>query len=561
MAISFYNAGDNAIYDSGQHFVPQEKYRLGYTPKPLTNMPVNGGITNTKAFNNSGNDFSVYNPDPNSIVNREYRPNYDYRQFSEYGSDPSTADIKKMDMNQNYFNKPPPSKMEGLMSMIPGAGIAKFLANQIGPYMPTNRRAIMENELSGQGIMVNDIGQIVQGDGAYDTAGNVMAGYNANKLTAKSFDDRIAMAEKNMSAENKKARIEALKEAKAAWEKATGRSDTIYDFEEEEKKKNKKNTVINRFLTEKKETKTAADAQAAVANQNKVEAYTGQKMSDYRASRPRSEQNYTGGDTNSNPSTPGAQDSFSNKSGMGRTGYFFGGRVNYKAGGRTDAESQYGADSAGSYDSSQNKSGREQSYGGGNNTPVSNYDYSQLIDRYKEKPDYALKDIELNKNLTSNTKLNTILNLQKTVEDKELAGQLELDKRLGPVDTRLTYGTDQKPKLSASYMNYSPTFGGIYANADSSDGLGVNYAYNGIGANANFDNSGKFERAGITYDNNGVALGLDTQDGVTASYSKDIFDGTGQIKAGGRYDPITGEYNAEGKISFPFANGGLAGLL
>jgi hypothetical protein len=62
MAISFYNAGDNAIYDSGQHFVPQEKYRLGYTPpatpEPLTNMPVNGGITNTKAFNNSGNDFN-----------------------------------------------------------------------------------------------------------------------------------------------------------------------------------------------------------------------------------------------------------------------------------------------------------------------------------------------------------------------------------------------------------------------------------------------------------------------------------------------------------------------
>jgi hypothetical protein len=39
--------------------------------------------------------------------------------------------------------------------------------------------------------------------------------------------------------------------------------------------------------------------------------------------------NYTGGDTNSNPSTPGAQDRFSNKSG-GRAGYFFGGRVNYK---------------------------------------------------------------------------------------------------------------------------------------------------------------------------------------------------------------------------------------
>jgi hypothetical protein len=34
--------------------------------------------------------------------------------------------------------------------------------------------------------------------------------------------------------------------------------------------------------------------------------------------------------------------------------------------GRQDAESQYGADSVGSYDSSQNQSGREQSYGGGN---------------------------------------------------------------------------------------------------------------------------------------------------------------------------------------------------
>jgi len=70
-----------------------------------------------------------------------------------------------------------------------------------------------------------------------------------------------------------------------------------------------------------------AAAEEAAANKAKVEAYTGQPMSDYRQSRPRSEQNYTGGDTNSNPSTPGAQDSFSNKSGMGRTGYGTGGIV------------------------------------------------------------------------------------------------------------------------------------------------------------------------------------------------------------------------------------------
>jgi len=302
-------------------------------------------------------------------------------------------------------------------------------------------------------------------------------------------------------------------------------------------------------------------------NKNKVEKYTGQEMSNYRDDRPSSEKNYTGGDTNSNPSTPGAQDSFSNKSGMGRTGYFFGGRVNYKAGGRTGYF--LGGNIEGGYSESQKDSGGKQtttSYNGGNNDgasdnpPVSNYDYSKLVDQYKEEPDYTLGNIELNKNLTNNTRLNTILNLQKTVEDKELAGQLELDKRLGPVDTRLTYGTDKKPKLSASYMNYSPTLGGIYANADSSDGLGVNYAYNNIGANANFNNSGKFERAGITYDNNGVALGLDTEDGLNASYSRDILDGRGQIKAGGTYG-TDGIYNATGEISFPFKNGGLAGLL
>ena len=26
----FYNQGDQAIYDSGQYFIPQEKYRLNY---------------------------------------------------------------------------------------------------------------------------------------------------------------------------------------------------------------------------------------------------------------------------------------------------------------------------------------------------------------------------------------------------------------------------------------------------------------------------------------------------------------------------------------------------
>ena len=529
MAISFYNAGDNAIYDSGQHFVPQEKYRLGYTPpatpEPLTNMPVNGGITNTKAFNNSGNDFSVYNPDPNSIVNREYRPNYDYRQFSEYGSDPSTADIKKMDMNQNYFNKPPPSKMEGLMSMIPGAGIAKFLANQIGPYMPTNRRAIMENELSGQGIMVNDIGQIVQGDGAYDTAGNVMAGYNANKLTAESFDKRISMAEKNMSDKNKGARIEALKEAKAAWEKATGKSDRIYDFEEEEKKKNKKNTVINRFLTKKKETKTAADAKTAAEAQAAATAVGGTTTSSglsaqeqqtlnnaynaqSQASRNRQDQaGGSGGGQFDGASSKSSYDSDpTGYSGSfakgGRAGYFFGGRVNYKVGGRTDAESQYGADSAGSYDSSQNKSGRQQSYGGGNDTKqpallvkkVDTIDTSGLKSKnpkinidYTDPRNYAsLKGSIYNTNILDNDDINV---------DGTLSGEF------GPVSYNTNF-TDQG--ITGTNLRAGNFSADIDANKNYS--LGYENNYNGIDYGAKYDNNGNLMfSAGVNFKNGGLA--------------------------------------------------------
>jgi hypothetical protein len=52
--------------------------------------------------------------------------------------------------------------------------------------------------------------------------------------------------------------------------------------------------------------------------------------------------------------------------GTGIMGMANGGRIGFKGGGRQDAESQYGADSVGSYDSSQNVSNRDQVYGGNN---------------------------------------------------------------------------------------------------------------------------------------------------------------------------------------------------
>ena len=49
MAVPFYNVGDQDIWESGNKFIPQEQYRLGYTAPPsIANAPTTG-ITNTQA--------------------------------------------------------------------------------------------------------------------------------------------------------------------------------------------------------------------------------------------------------------------------------------------------------------------------------------------------------------------------------------------------------------------------------------------------------------------------------------------------------------------------------
>jgi len=51
MAVPFYNQGDQNIYAGGEHFIPQEKYRLNYTPSTALASTIGntGGVTNTSA--------------------------------------------------------------------------------------------------------------------------------------------------------------------------------------------------------------------------------------------------------------------------------------------------------------------------------------------------------------------------------------------------------------------------------------------------------------------------------------------------------------------------------
>jgi len=359
-------ATDQEIRDAGFKYVPQQKYLLNPFELPEDQEPVvNEGIVNTNAFTGGGGDnFSVYNPDPNSIVNRDYRPNYDYRQFVD-GYDPNlsaTMNMKMMEVDPNYkgadyYNKPP-SKMEGLMNLIPYAGSfvrgANFLGNQINPYLPVNRRAILENELGGQGVMVDNIGRIVQGQGDYDTAANVMAGYNANRMTAETFDKRLRSIDKTMQKDgyegNLQKRRDAIEEAKTNFLNAQSKTDKIYDFEEDEKEKKKKDTIVGRFLTKKKE-------KQQIELQKEIDAANLKAAQDAQAAGGPSYRNIASGDMGSDGQTPGGRGGNVTTTGGdtyggatrggyneaaekidyyargGRAGYFFGGRVNFKQGG------------------------------------------------------------------------------------------------------------------------------------------------------------------------------------------------------------------------------------
>jgi len=73
-------------------------------------------------------------------------------------------------------------------NFIPGIGGLKKGVEFLSGIMPVNRRGILENELLSGGIMLDDIGRIVTNN--YNTPEGIMAGYNAAKLTDKSFDKR-----------------------------------------------------------------------------------------------------------------------------------------------------------------------------------------------------------------------------------------------------------------------------------------------------------------------------------------------------------------------------------
>jgi len=213
-------------------------------PGPVAKiLPVQGG-------NEEG--FSVYNPDPNRTKTKDNYSPYAARQFGEtslIGSGDSQFDINKygtgfrtqteankfMDMYPDYYNVGPKTGIEKLAGMMPG----KKILEGIGSLLPTSDRGILENELTGQGFAIDDVGRFVAATpGTINTAENIMAGYSAYRTDADTFQKRRDLINAKMSDTNinpktgktyKEEKLAALDEAErrffAAKDLTTGISD------------------------------------------------------------------------------------------------------------------------------------------------------------------------------------------------------------------------------------------------------------------------------------------------------------------------------------------------
>jgi hypothetical protein len=212
------------------------------TPPPVTVPSVDPNASTARILpiqGGGGGGNSVYNPDPNSTRTQSNYNERPYKSASYKNSFPMMGDPMANQatgaLNANglmsYAGDKP---LEG----IPGA-IADFAKNSIlakglgylGSKLPVNRRAILENELLGSGMQLNDIGQFVSdGGNAYKEDGsNIMAGYNAAKVTQETFDKRRSKAKEKMSPEGFEEFNKALTAAEKSFFGAKTKSDFVYD--------------------------------------------------------------------------------------------------------------------------------------------------------------------------------------------------------------------------------------------------------------------------------------------------------------------------------------------
>ena len=504
--VAFYNAADQELYKKYK-FLPQEKYRLGLTlptdPEPVA--PVPGGITNTNAFNNSGNDFNPAgsNFQGNTNVLGLRTPGSDFASSGSYVTNRTNSGsmLPGAEEEDNFLQKILKAGGRGIASMVPGAGMFTSVADKFDRFDDLNPldQEFINSQMSGYEQNIHGTQNLPQQD---------RYGYNKRSALgnySELIDERVKIAEDFYADKGYYRPIDEY-----YMDKSKDKSTIQSQMDMNDK-------VRNHIINQK--------AQSGPAINNPFsEDYSGNTQSpNYTPTGPNQpdptpttnndngNQNQGGGGasdiSDSNRGGYATDDTASFFSKGGRAGYFFGGRVNYKAGGRTDAESQYGADSAGSYDSSQNKSGRQQSYGGDNNSGARDNppnffveDKTSIVDTsglkskspeinidYTDPRNYAsLKGSIYNTNILDNDDINV---------DGTLSGEF------GPVSYNTNF-TDQ------GITGTNLTAGNFSADIDANKNYSLGYAnnYNGIDYGAKYDNDGNLMfNAGVTFKNGGLA--------------------------------------------------------
>jgi len=312
---------------------PVEETTSGITPLLLQQTGGGGG---------GFNPYNINPNDPNIRTSDQYSP-YDMRQAyanTYRGPDNPGVGIPSGILSDSKFLYGEPTGIEQLASkalnFIPYIGPIKrgveFLTGAIGDRMPVNRRAILENELLGGGIMLDNIGRIVTND--YNTPTGIMAGYNAAQLTNKSFDKRTsniskALREKGLSQTQIDKVISEIEETGEYTGDITDESLGVNNLFSNLVNVSKSQNLFNKrkktadVIFDKKIEERQNKARIARETKQKAEAarknqtYTGGSDKQNIVDRNTGRRDATGGDAGSK----GASDQFSNKSGRGRTGY------------------------------------------------------------------------------------------------------------------------------------------------------------------------------------------------------------------------------------------------
>jgi len=251
-------ATDQEIRDAGFKYIPQQKYLLNPFVLPTTDDG-DGDGDGTPSANVGGNPegFSVYNPDPNRTRNQSNYNERPYKSLLYNNAFPMMGDpmanqatgALNADGLMSYAGDRPLEGIPGAISNYMKNSLAgKLIGNVLGGIenlLPVYRRPFLENELLGQGFQLNDIGQFVSdGGNMYDPSGsNIMAGYNANKVTRQTFDKRRSKAKDKMSPEGFKKFNKALTAAEENFFGASGKATTV--FNDKLKQKDIKKGFIN----------------------------------------------------------------------------------------------------------------------------------------------------------------------------------------------------------------------------------------------------------------------------------------------------------------------------